>query len=298
MIGEDFIFNGHYLSEYDMGMYAPDETQEYVTTNYDSGEITSLRAKPNFYGITYSDKMTLNFFICKDSRFFIDQEDMILTGDDVNRIRSWIESPKLPTELIVFGDEDSENTHYFGVFTSVQPFIVSHKCYGLKLAFTCNSPYGYSDVHTYTFSFASETSITKKIMNTSAEWNEYVKPIITIISSSQNGFGSNENLTVINQSDKNKRMDITLPSGKKKIIIDCEKKIVIDENGSLISLHELGVTLPSSDNYNFISTPSFLFYWLSLVPFVNTITISTSNSNHTISKVNIDAQYIIKSGGV
>lgn len=299
MIGEDFIFASRYLSEFDMRMYDPEEEQQYVTTDYDSGEITSLRSKPNYYSITYTDRMTLNFLICYDNDIFYNQNEFELTGDDMNMLRSWLESPKTPTELIVLGDEDDQNTHYYGVFTSVQPFMVSKKCYGLYLTFTCNAPYGYSDVHTYSCPFSSSvTSQTKKIMNSSAEWKEYLKPVITVTSSSSNGFGSGENLTIINKSDNDNTMTITLPQGIKKLIIDCEKKIVTNQDGALVSLSDLGITVPSTINYNFISTASVNFYWLSLVPNWNNLVIKTTKASHRIAKVDISMQFILKSGGI
>lgn len=294
MIGEDFMYGSTWLSEWSMKMYDPEESQSFVTRNIDKSEITAQRAKPNHFTTTYSDALVLNFFILRDEDDCETQEDFKLTGDDIHYLRSWLESPKKPKELVVLMGEDETTTYYYGIFTSVQPFIHRGDCYGLYLEFTCNAPYGYSEEIKKVYDISSDTlTYTVKYRNYSAELNEYLKPTIIITSTSTfNG----EGLVIQNLSDDENSMTITLPSGKSKVIIDCEKKIITDENDDLLTMNDIGVTTPDSSDYNFISTDSYLFYWLSLVPNTNKLKF-TLTSGHAVKNIQISTRYIIKSGG-
>lgn len=294
MIGEDFKFGSRWLSDYQMIMGEPEESQEFVSRNIERGEITSVRSRPNHYSIVYDDVLRLNFFIMKKDGCER-QEGFRMSGDDIHFIRSWLESPKRPTELRMPLNEDELTTYYYGLFTNVQPYIIDGDCYGLTLEFTCDSPYGYSEEQVLSYEIdGSSSEIQDEYMNISAELNEYTTPIVTIYSS--NTFGSDESLSITNNSDDNQEMTVTLPEGLSSIKIDCDKKIVTDENGNLVSMDKIGINNPITDQFNLISTESYLFYWFSLIPGNNEITITPSNSN-TISKVEISIRYIIKSGG-
>lgn len=294
MIGEDFKFDSKWLSDFSMIMYDPEESQSFVNRVIEKSEITSQRAEPNHFATTYSDTLLLNFLIIRDENECLTKEDMRLSGEDINFLRGWLESPKKPTELICPLEDEAYNVHYYGVFTNVQPFIVHGDCYGLYLEFTCNAPYGYSDeIKT---SYRMENGVfeyIKKYYNNSAEKNEYLKPIITIFSTNE---FVGETLTITNLSDGEQEMELTLPTGLSKLVIDCEKKMIKDENGNLVTLSAVGITTPDSSQYNYISTDSFLIYWLSLVPNANKLKFELSN-NHTVKSIQVSARYIVKSGG-
>ena len=87
-----------------------------------------------------------------------------------------------------------------------------------------------------------------------------------------------------------------MPKGIKKLVLDCREKQITDENGNLISMSDIGLTLPQSDNYNFVSAELYLFYWIRFVHGVNDLSFIPEN-NKTISKVNIHVRYPRKSGG-
>ena len=326
MIGEDFKFGSTKLSDFQMFMAAPEEEQEFVTREIDKGEITPKRARPNHYGITYEDALKLNFLIMKEDGCS-KQEDFVMTGSEINDVRAWLESPKLPTELTMISrssdpeEESGESgvgeggssyntystgddvdaptsaevakTFYYGVFTSVQPYIIDGDCYGLKLEFTCDSPYGYSEESVEKL-IGSITEEAVTVNNNSAEMEECIRPTIVIYSS--NEFGSSESLSITNTTDGDKEMSITLPPGLSMITIDCDKKIVTDEDGNLVPLCSLGITTPVSSEYNLISTDTVLLYWLSLVDGENVLSLVGSSGN-SISKIEIKSRFILKTGG-
>ena len=293
MIGNDFYFGEHWLSEFDMKVYDPDNQQEFVGRDIDRADITSLRPVPNHYSTKYSDVLKLDFLIVKDPDIY-ESNELKMDGDDISYVRAWLESPKKPTHLICPLESDDSATNYYGIFTDVKPYTVGNECYGLYLTFTCNSPYGFSDMHERTYIVGSGVSTTGTFMNVSAEYNEYLKPIVTIISGST--FGSNDGITIQNQSDDNKEMTLVLPEGLSSVVIDCQKKIITDGEGNILTMADIGLTLPISDGYNFVSSEMYLFYWLRLVPNFNKLVFTTPEYS-TVIKVKIDAQYIVKSGG-
>lgn len=294
MIGEDFCYDGQWLSSYTMKMYDPDNEQAFVDREIDRSEFTSIRSTPNHFSTHYAESLILEFFIIRDVEKY-DYHELALSGDDIHELRSWLESAKTPKELIVPEQYDDKNTHYFGIFTSVQPFIVGCTCYGLKLIFTCNSPYGFSDIITSSFAInGSSNAVANRIYNGSAEKTEYMMPTIIINSSSI--FGSSESVAITNETDGGKIMNISLPRGLTKLIIDCSKKIITDGSGNLIPLSNIGVGLPNTDYYSFISADHYMFYWLRLLPDFNNISISASSGN-TITTIDISGRYIMKSGG-
>lgn len=294
MIGRDFLFNNTWLSEYGMKMFDPQNDQQFVSREIERSEITALRQVPNHFSVHYSNVLTLDFLIIKNDEEYDTKEELRLLGEDINLIRAWLESPKTPTKLVMPLDSDEMTTNYYGVFTSVEPFIVNQDCFGLYLTFTCNAPYGFSDEFKSVYKInASNAEITGRFINMSAEYNDYIKPIISV--KSLNVFDENESIEIRNISDNNK-MVITLPQGTSEVIIDCDKKTITDGSGNLLTMNDIGLTLPDSDEYSFVSAEKYVFYWLKLLPNENKLIFVGSKLN-TISTVEIKAKYIIKSGG-
>ncbi len=294
MLGLDFMYDGTWLSEYGMAMYDPRNEQTFASRHFDKSEITALRARSTHYGSTYDDVLQLHFLILKDDDN-VENGNYRLDGDELHFIRSWLESPKKPTEIIVTMDEDEMTTHYYGIFSDVQPYVHRGDCVGLYLTFTCDAPYGFSDEYSTSFGInGAQTSVTRLISNISAERDEYLRP--TIIINSSGTFTQNNSVVIRNQTDNNVSMTVALPQGKSKIVIDCEKRIVTDENGTLVPLSDIGVTIPISNEYTYVSTESYFFYWLALLPDDNRITV-TSSATNTISTVEIKYKFIVKAGG-
>ena len=325
MLGNNFTYASHSLSEYDMRIYDPESEQQFVGREIDKSEISSIRPIPNHYSTHYSGALILNFLIIKDDGTELSQNERLMSGDDINTIRAWLESPKTPTLLSVEplvdddespGDDDANTVNYYGLFTDIQPFIVAQQCYGLHLTFTCNAPYGFSDVveKTYTLGtvnllcedstnlldesdniiIAEDGYSTSTFVNNSAEHNEYLKPIVTI--TSQSTFGANNSIQIKNITDNNKTMVLSLPQGKSSIIVDCQKKKITDGNGDPLSLYDVGLTAPLSDDYNFISSELYAFYWLRLLYGTNNLSFACPGGTN-VAQVKISVREIIKSGG-
>lgn len=295
MVGNDFYFDGHWLSEFGMRVYDPEDSQQFVSREIDKADITPLRPVPNHYSARYSDVITLFFLIVRDEEDeFLTQEESKLDGEVISYIRSWLESPKTPTHFISPTENDVVTTNYFGIFSNIQPYLIGQECFGLYLTFTCNAPYGFSDVYSKTFSMQSGLTVSGYFSNYSAEYDDYLKPIIIIKAGTT--FGSNDTIKIQNVTDNNKFMLLKVPEGKSSITIDCEKKSIVDNEGNILSLSDVGLSLPISDEYNFISAEMYSFYWLRLLPNKNNL-LFTCEEYTTVRTVTISARYIIKSGG-
>lgn len=275
-----------------MKMYDAQNEQTWVSREIDRAEITSSKSKPNHYGVHYSDTEKLEFLIIRNDDIF-DSNDCELNRIEINRLRTWLESPKFPKSLEVF-EEDECRIIYYGVFTSIQPFLVANRCCGLYLTFTCDSPYGYSPKIVKTYNLDNLNTLhTGSFHIHSAETNEYIKPIIKI--SAHTTFSTNHILTLTNITDNNKHMSIKLPKDKTYIIIDCEKKIITDNLGNGIPLNESMVLSEYVNEYSYLSVFHSPIYWLRLLPHENSLSFIADNGG--VSKVEIIAQEIIKAGG-
>lgn len=293
MLGRDFIFDNKCLSEFDMIICAPENEQQFVSREIIRSDITHLRPVPNHYSVKYSDTLTLYFLIVRNDENSVEQSELALNSDEISLLRSWLESSTTPTKLTVIKNSNTRPVHYYGLFTDVQPLIVGEVCYGLYLTFTCNAPYGFSDIYTQTYKVSSaETQ--GVFYNASADKNSYIKPVVKIYAATT--FGSNNSISICNKSNNNKTITFKLPNSASALLIDCDKKIITDENGRLIPLNELGVSTPVVDNYSFFSTETYMVDWFELVPGVNELSINTASFSK-IDRVEISTRFVIKAGG-
>lgn len=295
MIGENFHYNHFWLSDFGMSMYSPEDAPQFIGREIEKSDLSSIRKIPNHYAVRYTDVLTLSFLILKDAETHSSQEEFRLTGDEINQIRSWLESPGTPAPLLVIPYDNGTDVYYFGIFTNIQPFLVTQECYGLYLTFTCNAPYGFSSEITNTYEINSFVGdIEGRFFNASSEQCEYLKPIIKIYSG--NIFDGTEKITVKNISDNNHAMKLTMPKGISVLTIDCQRKNITDENGCLISLDDIGLSIPMAADYSYISADTHIFYWLRFLYGENRLVFSTCSPNN-ISKIEIKARFAVKSGG-
>lgn len=293
MLGEDFCYDGIWLSSFGMKLFDPDTDQQFVGRDIDRAEITSARNEPNHYTTKYSDTLELSFLIIKYDETYT-QADMELRGDDIHQLRRWLESPKLPTELFVQGREGDDDVYYYGVFTSVQPFLVTSTCYGLKLTFKCNSQYGYSaPLKKRVFPTSSDCTVDVKLHSDESDRYAYIYPVIMILANGE--FSGNETISIQNVTDGN-TMELSLPGGASSIQIDCRKKCICDENRKAIPLSSVGMNTQNTSNADFISTNYGHFYFLRLLSGRNNISVTFENCS-TVSEVDFVLRWSVKTGG-
>lgn len=296
MIGSDFSYAGNFLSDFNMAMYDPDNKQQFVGRELDQSEITAIRPMVSGYGAKFTDTLTLDFLIIKSDDSCDTKLDYILSDSEIHAIRSWLEYPKKPSELTVIKSDSELSVHYFGIFSDIQPFFTGEICRGLYLTFTCNAPYGLSDEYTKNIMIPSGyTHVTDTFSTGDSEYAEYLNPKIAIFS--WDIFTEGETVSIKNITDENNTMELTMPEGATSIIVDCQKRVITTGDGTLVPMKDVGMNTPISDNYSFINSEAYLFYWLRLLPGENEIEITLS-SGHTITNIAIATRYIIKSGGI
>lgn len=298
MIGCDFKYNGHWLSDFNMIMCDPEDIQSFVNREVERGSQTSLRPVPNFYSVRYSDVLQLQFRIVKNDDIFHNQEDLILTSEELDEIRSWLESPKKPCELFVQDESNNRETYYFGLVTSTSPYLIDQVCYGLTIGFTCNAPYGFSSPITQAINLSSGvTSYDFHFVNASSEKSESLKPLIRI--NAKDKFTLNDTITISNNSDTGTNHSIQYSFGdimteKSQINIDCERQIITDENGQSIPLSALGVRF-GTNYYSVVSVQNIPIYWPRLIWGDNLLSVLVNN-NTSIKSVEVTARYVDKGG--
>lgn len=297
MIVQDFKYNGKWLSNFSMASYDPEAEPSFAPREVKRGSQNSVRSSPTHYTTSYNDTLKFNFLIIKDEEIVIDNKDYILTGNEINELESWLSSPKTPKELRLQSCDDSLDEYYCGVFTEVQPYVINEDCYGLKLTFTCDAPFGYFPMKTKSAQLNKNNETYRlEVVNKSAEKYEYMFPVVTIFS--PNGFSGNEKISICNSTDERNTMYIAFNEkieGKKKIEINCMKKTIVDENDKLIPLKDIGISF-NSDYFQVFSAETAKIYWLRLLPGINVVEISKSSGDNDI-KVEISGKYIVKAGG-
>ena len=291
MNADTFFFNDKWLTDFNMLLYDADDEQTFATKDIISMELSSVDSKVNVFGTKYSDTLELHGLICKDPDFYLTQEEREFTDFDIRNIKSWLMSPKLPMELIPYGiDMFAPDVSYFGIFTEIQPFLVSERCYGLYYTFKCDSPHGYSGLYTKEYDLSNISTLDGKFYNSSDELCDYLYPQIKVYVSSPTG-----TLTIKNNTDNGNEMKVNLINCE-YFVIDTYNMMVYDENKRALLLSDLGWNTSEIFDFNHVGTGSYALYWLRLLPGENNLTFSTSVSG-SVEKIEISTRFVRKADG-
>lgn len=290
MTGTDFLFDNYSLADFGLMMANPDNTQSFVSRTATTTELSSNRIEKSFFGISYDDTLTLHFLIIKNT-CNNQTNQMRFTQDELRKVRRWLESPKLPKELIVKNqNHGDEIIHYYGIFSDIQPFIVGSQCFGLNLTFQCNAPHGYSAPIKKTFEFKDETSLNVSVYSSNDDKYSFIYPVWKIHLNNPSG-----TLTIINHSDAESSLKITLPNYE-YIIIDSKHKQVLNPEGKPIRLSDLGFNAEDLFDYVMTFIGSVPIYWPRLGYGNNSYSFLTSVSG-TVTKIEAEMQFIRKVDG-
>ena len=255
MVGQDFIFNNKRLIDFGFVMAKSNDntSNSGLTREINKGTVTSERSQTNHFGTTYTDVITLPFFIVKNS---CDTSlGNTITPFELRKIQSWLTYSQLPQTLKV-EDKNGEMIEYCGIFTDISPYEYQG-LNGLYLTFTCDSPFAYSSKE-IKIDCKGNISVEKNIFNDTDEFSEYVYPTI-IFNPSTNG-----EIQITNNNDNNKYMKMRFASYYNEIIIDCRLKRIIAD-GKVLSLNDVGFNISEITDYNNVNTGIFTMYWLRLV---------------------------------
>ena len=284
-------------------MYDPDADPQGVERTIDKAAQNSAREVPNHYATYRNGVLQHNMLIIKDPDLHESSNDLRLTEKEAHRIKSWLFSTTLPTELILPQDDEEIDVRYFGVFTNVQYFMPVRKtCFGLQLTFTCNAPYGFSSVTSKRF-YINSADVLGDYLNNAVEFAKMIPPTIIIEAGAGNVF-HDEILHLTNKHDGCNTMHVKLPEGMDRVVLDCRTKIVTGRTDGVdrpLTLEDIGVEL---FNANVDDTKSFqLFnlygnlYWLSLNNGSNALHFVTDSDAFAPYTIEIQTRYIMEAGG-
>ena len=259
MIGEDFYFRGHYLSDFNLMMASPDK-EEVSGLNREvlKGTTTIYKYEAAHFGAKYSDVLTVPFFIVKNE---CEDNNLRFSQNELRAVSRWLTDSHLPEQLTV-SFENSNPIEYFGIFTEITPFIVDG-LNGLYLTFTCTSPFAFEE--NYQKFTVTEQNEDISFECTSDE-NTYIYPVV-IIEPAVSGVYS-----IYNQSD-GKTMQFTLNSPYRTFAIDCKLKRIIAD-GQVLSPSDIGWNMEDIVDYNNVGTGTVELYWLRFKPLINYVVIN------------------------
>jgi hypothetical protein len=183
---EDFLFAGKKFSDLSCEYIPANLNTDFeislaLERDMESGTKNNYRPEANYFGDSWSDTLTLELHIIKSPTKYPDQESQFLSKKDLREITRWLTSPHYP-QWIVFdlpSDADDDVVRYRGWFSNIEPLPLDDKIYGLKLFFTCTTPFGYTTTITQkkqVITYAEQT-----VVNNSDESLTYCYPVITIL---------------------------------------------------------------------------------------------------------------------
>lgn len=259
MIGYDFHYNGGSLRDNGFMMVKSDSEENFgLARTIIKGKITPNKSSVPYFGTQYDDVLILHFFIVKNV-----QENYTNTKIDFTELRDlqkWLTSPRLPCSLFVESYDQTDTVEYIGLFTDVVPF-ENDFLNGLKLTFTCNSPYAYETENRKIICNNSDRGILKTIFCDTDELNDVVYPTITIIPTQEGIFS-------ITNEDTKETMKFTFSPTYSKYVIDCKLRRVMGD-GKPLSLSEVGWDISVLLNQSVTNADTFMLYWLALYPGAN-----------------------------
>lgn len=192
---KDFLFANHKLSEF--GNFIPvdfdngSDISLALERDMEMGETNKYRIEPNFFGDRWSSALSFELHIIKDTCKYSNQTEMMFSQNEIREIAGWLTSPHYP-QWIDFeyspddADRDKVST-YKGWFNDIQTFTVGGAVYGLKLCFTCTTPFGYTDERVIKMKNTSTTFMSDYIENNSSELESYCYPKIHIYPNATGG---------------------------------------------------------------------------------------------------------------
>ena len=276
MIGVDFTFGEHSLSDFGFVMANPEQDENTgLGREVLKGSTTLTKYEPIVYGAKYSDILNLPFLIIKDD---CENTNVRVSQDELRELNTWLTYSHLPQQLTV-SFEESSPIEYYGIFTEITPYVIDG-LNGLYLTFTCTSPFAYEQNK---LSFVNSTSNYEKTFDCSSDENTYIYPIVKIHPDSTGVY------SICNENE-NKTMQLKLSASYSEYIIDCKLKRIIAD-GNVLSMSDVEWDIDDIVDFNNVATGTVTMYWLRFTPGINPLTF---NGNGTFD---ITCKSPIKIGG-
>lgn len=208
------------------------------------GDPTITRPVANEYGTKYENNEYEYALIKMNGEPFTDAEQVA--------VERWLTSPKKSAPLSLIDCEGNVLSIYHGKFISTNWTTCAGGYFGVTFVFQNQGAYPTKHFeNTYTISGTQSITIDCE----SDELEEYVYPVLTIVSNNTN------QITITNTTDNNNQMTVN-PLRGLDITIDCDHCILSDGTTSgVIDFADIGWTEAN-------------IYWLRLLPGENTLTVT------------------------
>lgn len=237
---KDFTYNNKSLSsfgDYIMVSFDDDDTELPIfSRNLNTGDWQQDRITLSHYGTTPSEVYPLEFSICK-------QDESEFTKEESEKLISWLGSPQFPETLRFISEGGKDNfsgINYIGLFESASYFEYGGRKCGMTFSFKCNSPYGFSDEQTVSYSPASGATGTCKVVVSNTIQNHPVYPILEVTGHVA------ETITITNKSKANSK-PFTLDTVKDMKITVADFNL-FDSSENLYSLSKCNLEFPKLIN--------------------------------------------------
>lgn len=227
---EDFSFRGELLSEhgYMMCSFTDVSTASSVSTDsqraFSSISMHHGKYQPIVVAL-YDAALTFELDICKMTT----DETIYVTPSEAAELKRWLLSPA-SQEFYVIGDKYAG--YYWSGSFNVSEVHADSMCVGFHLTFTCDAPFGYKDLRTFSGSVGINGVVT--IEDTSDE-EGYIYPTITITPSEAG------TLTIVNNFD-----------GAETIIKNCLNSETIKFSGGTLQLSSSAISHAIHDDFNYV----------------------------------------------
>ncbi len=218
----------------------------------ETGETNKYRIEANYYGDTWSDPLQIELDIIKDICLYPRQNDRIISQSEIRQITRWLTSPHTPRWIhFEYEENDTDKTaYYFGYFSNIETWAVSGEIYGLRLYFTCTTPFGFTENITNSKSITTYDHLL--IQNDSDELESYCYPQINIHPKSDG------QIFICNLSDCN-----LLEQGILSLTQSSYFDSMLDAVEQYASLHGYTVKYTGAGNFNIVplcSSTAVQFY--------------------------------------
>lgn len=257
MCTEDFEYDGKCLSDYGFIICEVNSSSGAVIINAGS-QITFnkvARQQGKLYSLAstqYDECIAPTFDICKNPCKY---DDLQITNDEYSEMMRWLNRREfLPFQFINETDADHRTCHYEASF-NVDKIMINDKLYGLELTMETNSPFGYGDEITVSWSVTTDPTSETYVLSDESDEIGYTYPSM-VITCDESG-----DLSIWNQAEDSEMLIKNVSAGE-IITVDGSAQIITSSLDSHVLYDDfnfeflrIGNTISDRDNYITVSLP-------------------------------------------
>lgn len=245
--GHNFVWDGIPSEMYDLFISSPDGGDVEITTGNDVELLTeTIYRRPTPYLLGVQQSPVLSF----DVSFNCPYE---LTGLDLHTVNRWLFGHLSYKKLRIVQDDISD-VYFNCVLKNPRVHKVGNINRGIRATVVCDSPWGWIDERTYTYTYESSPSSSPISFYNDTDNNYYTYPKIEFVTTSE------EDFTLVNSTDNSRSFAFTTLAGSITVYVNNDLQTAVDNNGT---------SLVSSFNKN----------WFRLLPGQNNLLVTAAISS-------------------